>query len=102
MIHTFGIPTLDRMEYGRVRAAVSDPQNLPPNFDTWSSLMGSIRDTHERMGATTVAVPDDVEALHGFRGHSVLSAADLANYANHVASGGSAAAGVSTMRGWNR
>ena len=56
MIHTFGIPTLDRMEYGRVRAAVSDPQNLPPNFDTWASLMGSIRDTHERMGATTVEV----------------------------------------------
>jgi len=55
----YGIATLNRDEYERIRAAVNDPHNLPPDFETWLGLSQKIKQAHERMGATTSPVQVD-------------------------------------------
>ena len=83
----YGIATLNRDEYGRIRAAVNDPHNLPPDFETWLGLSQKIKQAHERMGASTCSVHVDLAALIAYRGGDRPSAADLSKYANHVATG---------------
>lgn len=83
----FGVATLNRHEYERIRAAVSDPHNLPPDFEAWLELSRKIQQAHERMGANTCVVHVDLAALVAFRGGVRPSAADLSKYANHVATG---------------
>lgn len=58
----YGIATLDRDEYERIRVAVSDPHNLPPAFETWLGLSQKIKQAHERMGASTCPVRVDLAA----------------------------------------
>ncbi len=88
----FGIAMLNRDEYERIRAAVNDPHNLPPDFETWLELSHKIRQAHERMGATTCAVHVDLAALLAYRGGERPSAGDLSTYANQVATGATDAA----------
>jgi hypothetical protein len=89
----YGIATLNRDEYERIRAAVSDPHNLPPDFETWIGLSQKIKEAHERMGASTNLVQVNLAVLMAYRGGDRPSAADLSKYANHVATG-AADAGV--------
>ena len=81
----FGVATLNRDEYARIRAAVIDPHNLPPDFETWLALSDKIKQAHERTGATTCPVHVDLAALVAYRGGARPSAADLSKYANQVA-----------------
>ena len=83
----YGIATLNRDEYERIRAAVNDPHNLPPAFETWLGLSEKIKQAHERMGASTCPVHVDLAALVAYRGGDRPTAADLSKYANLVATG---------------
>jgi len=83
----YGIATLSPDEYARIRAAVNDPHNLPPAFETWLALSQKIKQAHERMGATTCPVHVDLATLLAYRGGDRLSAADLSKYANQVVAG---------------
>jgi len=83
----FGVAALNRDEYERIRAAVNDPHNLPPDFEVWMELSRRIKEAHERMGASTRVVHVDLAVLVAYRGGDRPTAADLSRYANHVASG---------------
>ena len=72
----YGIATLNRDEYERIRAAVNDPHNLPPAFETWLGLSEKIKQAHERMGASTCPVHVDLAALVAYRGGDRPTAAD--------------------------
>jgi hypothetical protein len=83
----FGIATLNRDEYECIRVGVSDPHNLPPDFDAWLELSQKIKQAHERMGSSTRVVHVDLAALVAYRRGERPSAADLSKYANQVATG---------------